>query len=129
MKDMHSNLTALASLVPAVQAATLKGGYVDLQGFGSAELVVTTGAIVGAGLYVMSIEESDTTTDGDFAPVAAADLLGDPLPAALEASTVYLLGYIGKKRYVRAVITKTSGTSIDAGAIFVLGHPHMAPVA
>lgn len=127
--DIHHNSTALASLVPAVHAATLKGGYVDRQGFDSAELIITTGAIAGDGLYVMSIEESDTTTDGDFDDVAAADLLGDPLPAALEASTVYLLGYIGKKRYVRAVITKTSGTSIAASAIFVLGRPHIAPVA
>lgn len=126
---MHHDTTALASLVPAVHAATLKGGYVDLQGFGSAELIVTTGAIAGDGLYVMSIEESDTTTDGDFDPVSAGDLLGDPLPAALEASTVYMLGYVGKKRYVRAVITKTSGTSIAASAVFVLGHPHLAPVA
>lgn len=127
-KDIHHNSTALASLVPAVHAATLKGGYVDRQGFDSAELIVTTGAIVSAGDYVMSIEESDTTTDGDFDPVAAADLLGDALPATLAASTVYMLGYIGKKRYIRAVITKTGGTSIAASAIFVLGRPRIAPV-
>ncbi|MCV0387676.1 MAG: hypothetical protein K5821_14890 [Nitrobacter sp.] len=53
----------------------------------------------------------------------------DTLPDALEASTVYKQGYKGSKRYVRAVITKTSGTSVAAGAVFVLGHPHDAPVA
>ena len=51
------------------------------------------------------------------------------LPTALEASSVYTVGYIGKRRYVRAVITKTSGTSIGAGAAFVLGLPSIAPVA
>jgi len=128
MKDMHSNVTVAASLVPAVQAATLKGGYVDLQGFSAAELLVSTGAIAGDGLYVMSIEESDTTDDEDFEPVAAEDLHGE-LPDALEASSAYAVGYIGKRRYVRAVITKTSGTSIAAGALFLLGQPSMAPVA
>jgi hypothetical protein len=128
-KDSYSNVSVVASLVPAVQAATLKGSTVDTQGFSSALLIVNTGAIAGSGLYVMSLEESDTTTDGDFTTVAEADSIGDALPESLEASTVYRLGYRGSKRYVRAVITKTSGTSIAAGAVFVLGMPHLAPVA
>jgi hypothetical protein len=74
------------------------------------------------------MQESDTTTDGDFTDVAAANLIG-ALPATLLASTVYRQAYIGKKRYLRAVITKTGGTSIAAGAIFALSRPAMAPVA
>lgn len=37
---------------------------------------MSTGAIVSAGDYAMTMEESDTTTDGDFTTVAAADLKG-----------------------------------------------------
>lgn len=129
MRDLASNLSAVATLVPAVHAATLKGTTVDLRGFDSAALIVNTGAIAGAGLYVMSLEESDTTTDGDFADVAAADTIGDALPASLAADTVYELGYIGSKRYVRAVITKTSGTSIAAGAVVVRGNAAQRPTA
>jgi hypothetical protein len=114
--------------VPAVQAATLKGNTVDLQGFGSALMVVNTGAIASSGDYGLAMQESDTTTDGDFANVAAADLLGT-IPATLEDSKVYRQSYIGSKRYVRAVITKNGGTSIAAGAVFVLGSPALAPVA
>ncbi len=128
MRDTYHDTKVAASLVPAVQAATLKGGTVDTQGFGSALLVVNTGAIVGDGDYSIAMQHSDTTTDGDFTNVAAADLLGG-LPATLEASKVYRQGYIGKKRYVRAVITKASGTSIAAGAVFVLSDPAIAPVA
>lgn len=128
MKDTFHDTKVVASLAPAVQAATLKGGTVDLQGFGSALMVVNTGAIVGDGDYSIAMQHSDTTTDGDFTNVAAADLLGG-LPATLEASKVYRQGYIGKKRYVRAVITKASGTSIAAGAVFVLSDPAIAPVA
>lgn len=127
MRDTYHTTKTVASLVPAVQAATLKGSTVDLAGYGSALMVVNTGAIVSDGDYSIAMQESDTTTDGDFANVAAADLLGE-LPATLEASTVYRQGYIGSKRYVRAVITKASGTSIAAGAVFVLGNPRLAPV-
>jgi hypothetical protein len=127
MKDGISGLGLVASLVPAVVTATTKGSHADLQGFNSATLIINAGAIAGDGLYAITMQESDTTTDGDFTEVAAGDLLGI-LPAALEASTVYKQDYVGNKRYIRAVITKTSGTSIAAGAIFALGHPHDAPV-
>ncbi|QUS39058.1 hypothetical protein RPMA_09595 [Tardiphaga alba] len=128
MKDTFHEIKVVSSLEPAVQAATLKGSAVDLRGFGSALMAVSTGAIASAGLYDIKIQESDTTTDGDFTDAAAADLLG-VLPAGLAASSVYRQGYIGKRRYVRAVITKQSGTSIAAGAVFVLGHPALAPIA
>lgn len=128
MKDGISGIGVIASLAPAVVTATTKGSHADLQGFNSATLIINTGAIAGDGLYVIAMQHSDTTTDGDFTDVDDADLLGS-LPAALEASTVYKQGYKGSKRYVRAVITKTSGASIAAGAVFALGHPYDAPVA
>lgn len=127
-KDSYSNMDVVASLVPAVQSATLKGSTVDLKGYSSALLIVNTGAVAGAGDYVVTMEESDTTTDGDFTTVAAANKIGT-LPATLVASTVYRQAYIGKKRYVRAVITKTGGTSIACGAVFVRGMPAIAPIA
>lgn len=128
MRDLASKIGVVATLAPAVQAATLKGSAVDLRGYDSAAVVINTGAIVADGLYDVKLQESDTTTDGDFSDVVAADLIGD-LPAALEASSVYRQGYVGTKRYIRAVITKQSGTSIAAGAVVVLGNPALAPVA
>lgn len=128
MRDLASNIGVVASLVPAVQTATLKGSAVDLRGYDSAALVINTGAIAGAGLFDIKLQESDTTTDGDFTDVAAANLIGD-LPSALAASTVYRQSYVGTKRYIRAVITQQSGTSIAAGAVVVLGHATQRPVA
>lgn len=127
-KDSYSNVKAVASLAPAVQAATLKGSTVDTKGFTTALMVVNTGAIAGAGDYLLTMQHSDTTTDGDFVDVPAADRIGS-IPATLEASAVYRQAYIGSKRYLRAVITKTGGTSIAAGTVFVLGTPDFAPVA
>lgn len=127
-KDSYSNVAVMASLVPAVQAATLKGSTVDTKGYSSALMIVNTGAIASAGDYSIVLQESDTTTDGDFDDVDEADLIGE-IDETLAASTVYRQAYIGKKRYLRAVITKNGGTSIAAGAVFVLGLPHLAPVA
>ena len=73
MRDLSNNIGAVQTLAPAVHAATLKGSAIDLAGFNSAAVVVNTGAIAGSGLYAVSVQESDTTTDGDFADVAATD--------------------------------------------------------
>lgn len=128
MKDIYSSLSAVQTLAAAVVAATTKGSEVDLQGFQSALLVVNTGAIAGDGLYDVKLQESDTKIDGDFTDVAAKDLLGT-LPAALVATSAYRQGYVGSKRYIRAVITKQSGTSIAAGAVIIRGDAALQPVA
>jgi len=128
MKDMYSDVSVVQTLAPVAQTATLAGDVVDLQGFNSATLIVNTGAIASAGLYDVRLQESVTVTSEDFTDVAAADLLG-ALPAGLAAASVYKQGYVGNKRYVRALITKQSGTSIVAGAMVVRGHPANAPVA
>lgn len=128
MRDIANNIGVDQTLAPVDYAATTKGTAVDLQGFNSAAVVVNTGAITSAGLYVVKVQESDTTTDGDFTDVVADDLVGT-LPASLAATSVYKQGYVGTKRYIRAVITKTSGTSIVAGAIVVKGNAADKPVA
>jgi hypothetical protein len=127
-RDIASNIGVDQSLAPVDYSATTKGTAVDLKGFNSAAVVVNTGAITSSGKYVVSVQESDTTTDGDFSDVDASQIVGS-LPSELAASSSYKVGYIGNKRYIRAVITKTSGTSIVAGAIVVLGDADQRPVA
>ncbi|WHZ35751.1 hypothetical protein [Sagittula sp. MA-2] len=128
MKDIYSDLGVVQDMIPAVQSATATGSAIDLQGYNSALVVVTTGAIVSAGDFTTKLQESDTTTGGDFTDVAAADLIGS-FPASLEASSIVKVGYRGNKRYIRTVTTKNGGTSIAAGIVVVKGHPYDAPVA
>lgn len=128
MRDLKNNIGVVAALAPAVQAATVNGAAVDLAGFGSAVAVVNTGAIAGAGDFTAKLQESDTTTSGDFTDVVPGDLIG-AFPAALSADSVVRVGYGGTKRYVRVVLTKNGGTSIAAGAVVVKGHPSIVPVA
>ena len=128
MKDLYSGLGVIQALAPAVVAATSTATAIDLQGFNSALVVVNTGAIAGSGDFTTKLQESDTTTGGDFEDVADADLIG-AFPASLEADSVVKVGYRGTKRYIRTVTTKNSGTSIAAGIVVVKGDPADAPVA
>lgn len=128
MRDLVNNISPAAAVAPAVLAATDTSAAIDLKGFGSAALVISTGAIAGSGDFTAKLQHSETTSGGDFVDVPAGELSGT-LPATLAAATVYKQGYSGKRRYVRTVITKNGGTSIAASAIIERGHPRTAPVA
>src|SRR5690348_1059863 len=97
MRDLASNIKVVQTVAPAVLTATTKGAAIDLLGFNSAAIVVNTGAIVGAGNFTPKLQESDTTTDGDFTDVAASDLIGS-FPSALTASSTVKQSYTGSKR-------------------------------
>jgi len=123
LRDLTNNVTVAESLRPAARtAATSNGEGVFLQGYDSAVVAVTIGALSGtAGDSVVTLEESDDNST--FTAVAAADILG-ATPAALAANTAYQFGYRGSKPYIRAVWTKGGETSVTASAVVVLGHPH-----
>lgn len=128
MRDAISNISPVAAVAPAVLSATNTSEPVDIRGYDAVALIISTGAIAGAGDFTAKLQESETTTSGDFSDVVAADLSG-AFPATLEAATVYKVGYLGKRPYLRTVLTKNSGTSIAAGAIIERSHPRAAPVA
>lgn len=128
MRDLAHNIAAVQAVAPAVLAATNTSAAIDLQGFESAAVIINTGAIVSAGDFTAKLQESDTTTGGDFTDVLAANLVGS-FPASLVADSVVKVGYVGSKRYLRTVITKNSGTSIAAGAVILKGDAHSRPVA
>lgn len=128
MRDLYSNIGAVPALAPAVKTAAENGAAVDTKGFGRIAFVVSTGAVAGAGDFGVKLQESDTTTSGDFADVDASQIDSNA-PATLAASSAYKLGYRGHKRYVRLVLTMAGGTSIAAGAVAVLGDPTVSPVA
>lgn len=128
MRDIVHNLKIVQAIAPAVLAATATGAAIDLKGVESIAFVINSGAIVGAGDFEAKIQESDTTTAGDFADVPAAYVLGE-LPETLAADSVAKVGYRGHRRYVRLVLTKNGGTSIAAGAVAVMGGVHDRPVA
>lgn len=127
MRDIANNIGAVQAVAPAVLSATDTSAAIDLLGFGSAAVVVNTGAIVSAGDFTAKIQECDTS-GGTYTDVAATDLVGT-FPATLLADSVVKVGYVGNKRYLKTVITKNSGTSIAAGAVVIKGNAQSRPVA
>lgn len=128
MRDIVHNIKAVIAAAPATRSASFDGAVVDLLGFDSAALVVSTGAVTGAGDMTVKLQESDTTTPGDFTDVAADHLQG-AIANPLVANATTKLGYRGFKRYLRAVLTLNSGTSVSTGATFILGNAADKPVA
>uniref|UniRef100_A4WS94 Uncharacterized protein n=1 Tax=Cereibacter sphaeroides (strain ATCC 17025 / ATH 2.4.3) TaxID=349102 RepID=A4WS94_CERS5 len=117
MRDLYSNIKAVAALAPGVQAAAVNGPAVDMIGARAVVFVLSTGAVAGSGDFGASLEESD---DGQtWEAVASADMMS-AAPATLEASKTYRLGYLGHKRHVRLALSKAGGTSIAAGAVAIL---------
>lgn len=126
MSDLKNNIEAVLALSPAVHTATkADADIIDLQGAGSATVIVNTGAIVGDGDFTISLRHGDANDLAGDAAASSDDLLG-AFPATLEADSSYAVGYRGGKRYVRVVITKNDGTSIAAGAVVVKGHLSLA---
>ncbi|MFI0846431.1 hypothetical protein [Mesorhizobium sp. IMUNJ 23232] len=128
MRDLVHNLGVVNALSSAVQAASVKTSAVDTKGYGSVMLTVNTGAIASSGNFTAVLEESDTTTDGDFTTAAAGVTLGS-IANPLTADGAFKIGYVGYKRYVRLNFTKNSGTSVAFGVTAILDHPASAPVA
>ena len=126
LRDLASNLAVRESIRPAVHSASINGESVDLRGFNSALVAITAGAVAGAGNVTPKLQDSDNGSD--WADVTAANLQGE-FPAALVADTAYKVGYLGSKRYVRAVGTLNSGTSVAFAAVIVLGNANLKPVA
>ena len=125
-RDLYNNIGVIQSIAPAVQSASINGAGVDLRPYNSATVIISSGAIVGSAVMVAKLQESDD--NATFTDVAAGDLLGT-FPASLAASSVNKIGYKGSKRYIRPVLTLSSGTSIAADAVIVGGHASLAPVA
>lgn len=102
------------SLQPAARIATANGAGVDLQNFGAAVAVATFGAWTD-GTHTIKLQESDDNSS--FADVAAAQVDGSnpAVSGSGGASQSYRLGYLGSKRYIRAVTTVSGATT---GAVY-----------
>jgi hypothetical protein len=131
--DLASNLFSYVTVAPQLLNATTAGTAVDTKGFESVTLLLSSGAYQN-GTQTWKLQESDTTTDGDFADVDTTLLINNAnFPGAIAANTsenkVFWLGYAGSKRYVRAKMTANVIAANGAiyGAAILLGDPHSAP--
>jgi hypothetical protein len=136
MRDLHNNIDVVEALETIVvnNDTEGKGSGIDLKGYNACEFAVAVGQsgdVLSAGVKLdLKLQHSDTDVDGNYADVAAADILGGLSGAIFatiddpaEDGVVVQAGYIGSKRFVRVIVdttgTHTNGTPI--GAVAILG--------
>lgn len=105
----------------ALNGTASKTGSIDTRGYQSVTSFLTTTTAIDYTNMTLSFEESD---DGvTFAAAAADDVL---FRKATGTAQVFWAGYVGKKRYVKAVAQTTAGTELGQLTV-MLGHPKSAP--
>jgi hypothetical protein len=130
-KDLHNNLKVSVALESQTidSDTNTDGEIIDVQGFGSLEIVFQTGDLAD-GAFACHLYHGDDDGLSDAALVLAADLIGsEPSFDDSEFQTVKSVGYKGAKRYVRARVVSTSTT--DGGvlsALAIQGSARNAPV-
>ncbi len=143
MFDIKNNLKLYKGFSPAVRTATATTQACDLKGFNGAMIIAPIGAtsdtLSGSVYWTFTITHSDD--DSSYSTVTSNnDVTGGSLDSSTngwlkldlagECQQVYGIGYVGGKRYIKVVCTKTgthsSGTII--GVDFAKGIPLSAPV-
>ena len=133
MRDLANRVKEVAVLVPVVQNATVTSSAIDLLGFNSAMIVVSTG-IEGVTLsssvhwtFILQHSDDDSTYTDVTASTDVTDGSVDSdgiflkLDDNAETPQVSAIGYIGGKRYLKVITTKTgtmsTGTSMSINCI------------
>jgi len=139
MRDMISNIQLIRGAVQTLSGTTANASaLIDRLGFDALTVFLETGTVTDAGTasgFTMKLQHSDTTVATDFADVDTADLVENSTGATTVAVTSDAnddilkngVGYIGNKRYVRALVTGTTLTDAEVQILAVLGKPSIAP--
>ena len=132
--DLHSNIKAVHCIEAAVHTATTtNGAAIDTDGFESCEFIVHVGAAID-GDFTVALEQSPDNGSGSptsWTAVPAAEVLGTNPVVIVTGHTdsVARIGFIGKERHVRAVLTETAANTAGiVGVTAILGNPKVGPV-
>lgn len=130
---LYNIARAKATLAIALRTnGTANGTTVDLHenkdASRSAMLIVQSGTITD-GSHAITLQESDNGSA--WSNVAAAELQGAaPTITATDDDLLYEVGYVGSKRYLRAVaVTSGATTGGTFGAVLLRGFPRRQPIS
>lgn len=161
MRDLYSNFGFYRAIDPVLHdeadAAAITGVTIDTRGYEGITFVVQTGLVESmttstTSYFCFRIQHTDASALGlgasDFADVSnckhiihsvlakdSADLTSgiwqNYVNGTDHASMVYMIGYIGPKRYARIVMSGTadSAASINIGAMAFKGLPGDWPIS
>lgn len=129
VRDLRNNVDTALSLSPAARVnGTANGTAIDLRGYDSAFVHVAFGVWTD-GTHTPSLEHSDDGTAFSAVGTANQDGTFSAVSGTAGAHTVQRVGYIGDKRFVRAVITVTGATTGALSEVSVVrGHPARRPL-
>lgn len=128
VRDLVHNLFVTPTVHPSSRVnGTSNGVAVDLRGFDSAVIMVAFGSWTD-GTHTPSIQHS---VDGvTYNTCAASDLDGTltAVNSSAGANKAQQIGYIGNRRYIRAVMTVTGATTgAVSQAAVITGTARMQP--
>jgi hypothetical protein len=140
--DMIHSTKAVLALTPAALTSFGAGAAIDTAGFEALMFVIPVGAFStfsGTDKLTVKVQESDTTTDGDFTDIAAGDYLGTYkggtsgwdkiMDGADDDDACFAIGVrINTKRYKRLHFTEGGTVNVPIGAVALLGHPRHMPI-
>ena len=141
MFDLKNNIKLVESLNAIVKDADTDCTGIDTQGANSAMVMVNVGApgITFSGTNKVDIKLEDSSdnsyftavTNNNFVTGGTVDSSGiwQTIDANGECNDVYGIGYVGPKRYIRAVLdfSGTHGTGTVFGVTGALGNLESAP--
>jgi hypothetical protein len=140
MIDLFSATRRYLGIAPVSMSATTKTGIVDRLGISEVLFGISFGALGGTyngtDFWTITIEDSDTVTDGDFAIVTDSShvsgaftdistgvwkvINAEAIRDAVK-SAVHAISYHGTKRYCRLVFTKAASGPATLVAVHAVG--------
>jgi hypothetical protein len=134
MRDILFNLNlSVAAPLTVTGAAAFPDGAIDTRNFGALSVYLGTSTVTVAGTagFTMKLQHSDTLVGSSFVDVPVAEVIGGPTVTVTSDAADNIIaggiGYVGARRFVRAVITGTTNTNAVVRILFLRGKPHRAP--
>ena len=114
MRDLYHNVLATQVLNPVVSTSTKTSSAIDLQGFNATSVIFAVGlagdTLTGSVYWTLKLQHSDddtTYTDTSTTDINAGNATTVVNSSSLD-ETAYSFGYIGAKRYLKAVAEKST---------------------
>lgn len=125
MRDIYENVLVTQISNPATGTTTRTSSAVDLQGFNSLNMLVSLGqagdTLSGSLFWTLKLTHSND--DATYVDVPAADISSGVASFVVNATTLdkttYVFGYVGARRYLKAVATPT-GTHVSGTPIAMI---------
>lgn len=132
-RSIFQQLAFAAFINASAVNGTVNGAIIDTQDFDALLFVAQlTGVTAGGDTVVLSMEDGDDPALTDAAAVGPRDVSlanstnddSGPSSDTFIVDAIAKIGYVGNKRYVRAVLNISGGDGIDLSGTAIAGYLH-----